>query len=546
MSTASDGDGGFLTFYRQYAHTGIHTVTATALTAFGLLTFVHRGFVALAIAVYVLPPIYLYLTRNGEAPEPIDGDGASGADDRERPTTGDTPAATGAGNGDGAAAASDAGEDRPDRIDEPTPDTGLDPESSDRESTDPEGPAREEVAEPEPGEDREDAGDAPEATTTTGSATTGGETGSPDDEHEAESEIPSESTNENAVEDPDSGPEPAEDPRTGERAEPATSDVAGPEARRSPKPDASEDGAVADEGAVADDEGEEDGGGSAEWVEADSPTEETLLDAVSAGEGAYAAGKNGALLARSEDGDWELALESGPAAESTTLRGVDATDDGDAIWVAGDGGVLGRYDPATARHTDHSAPDGITDNWSGLAVAGAAGEERVALVNGSGQVLFGGYDGSEVEWDEPVKPGSGSSMSAIAFVDESTGYCCDTNAGVYRVEGSEFERIGIEDASGFDALAATGDTVAVASGDGTLQRFDGSVWTPVRVAEGSLSGLAADGEEWLAVGAGGTIHENREGGWETVDSPTKADLHGVAVGKTPVVVGADGTVVERV
>lgn len=533
MSTASDGDGGFLTFYRQYAHTSIHTVTATALTAFGLLTFVHQGFVALAIAVYVLPPIYLYLTRE-EAPEPVDGEEASGADDRERPTAGDTAAATGTGSEDGSAAAGDVGEDRPDRIDESTPDAGPDSGPSDRDSTDPAGPARGGVAEPEPGEARKGAGDAPEATTATGSATTGSETGSPDDGREA---------------DPDSGPEPAE-PRTGERAEPATSDAAEPEADRGSPPDASEDGTVGDEdfaaaGGTADDTGEDAEDGPAKWAEADSPTEETLLDAVSAGESAYAAGKNGVLLARSGGEEWEVALESGPAAESTTLRGVDATEDGEAIWVAGDGGVLGRYDPSTARHTDHSAPAGITDNWSGLAVAGAAGGERLALVNGSGQVLFGEYDGSEVEWDEPVKPGSGSSMSEIAFIDESTGYCCDTNAGVYRIEGREFERIGIENASGFDALAAVDDAVAVASDDGTVQRFDGSVWTPVRVAESALNGLATDGEEWLAAGAGGALYENRDGDWEPVDSPAEAELFGVAAGEVPVVVGAGGTLLER-
>lgn len=517
MSTAAEGGDGFFTFYREYAHTGLHTITATALTAFGLLTFVHRGFVVLAIAVYVIPPIYLYLSRDGEAPEPVDGDGASGADDRERPT----------------------------------PDAGLDPESGARESTDSEGPARGEIAETEPSEDREDAGDAPEATTATGSATTGSQTGSPDDGREAEPDIPPESTNGNAVEDPDSGPEPAEDPRTGERAEPATSDATEPEAGPgSPTSDASKDGADGDEdpiaaGGAADDESREAEDDPAEWIVAESPTEEALLDAVAVGESAYAAGKNGVLLARSGGEEWALALESGPAAESTTLRGVDATDDGEAVWVAGDGGVLGRYDATTARHTDHSASAGITDNWSGLAVAGAAGGERLALVNGSGQVLFGKYDGSEVEWDEPVKPGSGSSMSAIAFVDESLGYCCDTNAGVYRIEEGEFERIGIENASGFDALAATDDAVAVASDDGTLQRFDGSVWTPVRVAEGALNGLATDGEEWLAVGAGGALYESQGGDWEPADSPTEADLFGVAAGEVPLVVGADGTVVER-
>ncbi|MDL5362599.1 hypothetical protein [Halalkalicoccus sp. NIPERK01] len=475
MSTASDG-GGFLAFYREYAHTSIHTVTATALTAFGLLTFVHRGFVLLAIGVYVLPPIYLYLTRDGEAPEPVVGNETGRTSTSERSATTET----------GGMDDSDAGTNRTSTPERSV--TGTEPRGGD--------------------------GEPSGSTTAAGTAT---------DEASAGSAAGPSATERDTVE-PAAGFD-GTDTNEGH----AEGDEPGP------------DGAVTD--ADADREAET---GPAEWVEADSPTGEALFDAVGAGESAYAVGANGVLLARPPSGDWEAALEGGPAAASTTLRGVDATDDGEAVWVAGDGGALGRYDSTTARHTDHSAPRDITDNWTGLAVAGAAGEERVALINGSGQVLLGSYDGETVAWDEPVKPGSGSSMSAITFVDESLGYCCDTNAGVYRIRESEFERIGIEDASGFGALAATEETVAVASDDGTVQRFDGSVWTPIRVAEVALSGLDTDGEEWLAVGASGTIHENRAGDWEPADSPTEADLFAVAVGESPLAVGEGGTLVERV
>lgn len=51
-------------YYRRYTkrRTGVHAAAAAALTAFGLLATVHRGFIAVAIASYLLPPIYLYLT----------------------------------------------------------------------------------------------------------------------------------------------------------------------------------------------------------------------------------------------------------------------------------------------------------------------------------------------------------------------------------------------------------------------------------------------------------------------------------------------------
>ncbi len=547
MSTASDGDVGFLTFYREYAHTGIHTVTATALTAFGLLTFVHRGFVALAIAVYVLPPIYLYLTRDGEAPEPVDDDTGTGEATPER--------AEGPGSEsiEDEAASVEHGEERPDRGGSTAGGTVADTESSDRRSASPAGSTGREASETRSRDgiaSGSDAGNGSETASAAGPATAGTGTRSPDDEEpEAGPEAAPGSSGGNDAKDPadESSEVKRSESASGSEPEPGT-EAGAPS--NPPTPEAGEEGLVGDEDDSAGgddtegaDENEETERVPAEWIEADSPTEETLFDAVAADGNAYAAGTNGVLLAREEG--WELALESGPTAESTTLRGVDATDDGGAIWVAGDSGVLGRYDPEAGRHTDHSAPEGITDNWADLAVAGTAGAERVALVNGSGQVLLGEYDGSEVEWDEPVKPGSGSSMSAIEFVDDSTGYCCDTNSGVYRIDGGDFERIGVEDGGAFTALAATDGIVAVADDTGVVQRFDGSVWTPVRVAEDALSGLDTDGEEWLAAGAGGAIHENRGGDWEAVDSPTETDLFAVASGDLPVAVGEGGTLLER-
>ena len=51
-------------YYRRYTkrRTGIHAAATAALTAFGLLAYFERGFVFVAIAAYLLPPIYLYLT----------------------------------------------------------------------------------------------------------------------------------------------------------------------------------------------------------------------------------------------------------------------------------------------------------------------------------------------------------------------------------------------------------------------------------------------------------------------------------------------------
>ncbi|QLG28691.1 hypothetical protein HUG10_14580 [Halorarum halophilum] len=67
--TATEEDGasattqwlhGFWAYYREYTHTAMHAASAAALTAFGLLVFIDRLFVLLAIATYLFPPLILY------------------------------------------------------------------------------------------------------------------------------------------------------------------------------------------------------------------------------------------------------------------------------------------------------------------------------------------------------------------------------------------------------------------------------------------------------------------------------------------------------
>ena len=50
-------------YYRQYTkrRTGVHAAATAALTGFGLLAYFEQWFVAVAIAAYLVPPIYLYL-----------------------------------------------------------------------------------------------------------------------------------------------------------------------------------------------------------------------------------------------------------------------------------------------------------------------------------------------------------------------------------------------------------------------------------------------------------------------------------------------------
>lgn len=78
MTAEQDGNGDFISFYREYARSGIHAAAAALLTLFGLLASIagHWAFIGVGVAIYVLPPVYLYTTRDGAESDTA----ASGAD----------------------------------------------------------------------------------------------------------------------------------------------------------------------------------------------------------------------------------------------------------------------------------------------------------------------------------------------------------------------------------------------------------------------------------------------------------------------------------
>ncbi|ELY48467.1 beta propeller repeat protein [Natronorubrum bangense] len=392
-------EGGFVPFFRSYTKTWIHAVATAGLTAFGTLTIVHRWFAGLALAMYVVPPIVLYLRQRGRL--------------------------------------EDGSESR--------------------------------------------AVDSPEATRR--------EHSEPDDKRP---------------------------PSEGER--------------QADQNDASPVG----------------------WNTTETPTDATLHDVtVTTSNDGYAVGDGGIVL--SSDGDeWDAVLEDGPAAKGTDLRGVAATADGEAIWIAGDSGVLGRIDGKTGRHTNYTAPEDITDNWLGVAVGGSGGDERVLLITGSGAVVRGTYRAGTVDWAGPDKPGSGSSLCAIALADAAVGYCCDTNDAVFETTdgGESFERIGLEGVDGTLTDIATGgrEDCAVSDDTGIVHRYDGSTWTPDRVVDGSLSGLARHVDRTVACAGDGSVLERRSPGaeWDRFDTDTASSLLAVSLGPArAVAVGEGGTVVEH-
>ncbi|MGA9399418.1 MAG: hypothetical protein WBV42_01035, partial [Haladaptatus sp.] len=61
MANSPASERRFLPFFRRYTKTWVHAVATAGLTAFGTLTFVNQGFAFVAVAIYVLPPVVLYL-----------------------------------------------------------------------------------------------------------------------------------------------------------------------------------------------------------------------------------------------------------------------------------------------------------------------------------------------------------------------------------------------------------------------------------------------------------------------------------------------------
>jgi hypothetical protein len=523
---ASTDSRGFFEFYREYAQTGIHAATAAALTGLiGLGGLVHPAFGALAIAVYTLPPIYFYLNDDID---PLPGSDLSSSPAGET-TRKPEPEAT---------ATRDAG--------------GVDsPEA---------GPAA--VSEPSESDSR-------------GAAAAGGE-GSPDDgsvrpSADADRTGGTEATRDDPVEadantDTETGP--GTDTTVGTDVTAETDTDAETGAETGPTDSASEFGTDTD--SEAEDTGAEAEVGAEpdfeiDWVEVDSPVNVALHDTVAIESAAYAAGDSGVVLAR-RDG-WEVLLDDGPAADANPLRGIDyaasGSDDGgsegdgngEVLWVAGDSGVVGRYDPAAGGITDFSAPNDQTSTWTDVAVAGPAGGETVHLANGSGAVLRGEYDeeNGAVEWGELDKPGSGSSITAIVFRDREVGYCCDSSGGVHGTNdgGTSYETVNDGDAGvTFADLAPVGDNgLLVAGEDGSLFQYNGSARTRRSLSDAPLRAIdtAESGSTDIRGVAGdgtGTIHEFDGEEWTPIETPA-GSIHAVAIGGSGVAIGDDGEILER-
>jgi len=287
------------------------------------------------------------------------------------------------------------------------------------------------------------------------------------------------------------------------------------------------------------------------WIDVESPTRKGLTDATMTTDGPYAVGESGLLLTRSGEA-WTTVVENGPDDSNNGLSGVDVTDDGKMIWLCGSSGALGRYDVVAGEMTDFTAPRQKTSSWADVAVDGSSGSERVVVVNGSGELLPGRWNGQRMDWGEVSKPTGGESAAAV---DTASGvvYVTDTGGGVYRHDEKSddgWTAAGIRgvDASLRDVAAVDGDLIDVAADDGSIYVYNGYNWLQLRAGEHPLHGVDRDRHRGLAVGNNGSAHAIQENNWQTESTPTTKTLQGCALGNashSDVAVGNDGTILER-
>ncbi|WP_436928781.1 twin-arginine translocation signal domain-containing protein [Halosimplex halobium] len=293
------------------------------------------------------------------------------------------------------------------------------------------------------------------------------------------------------------------------------------------------------------------------WLDVGAPVDGALRDVAVTTAGPHAVGEGGAVVSRRGDA-WRTVLGNGPAGQGNGLHGVAVTDDGRRVWLAGESGAAGAYDPVSDTLTDVSGPAGHTSTWTDVAVAGRAGSERVALLDGSGEVLPGRARQGTVRWGELTKPTGGEPGTAVDAVGRTT-VVTDAAGGVYGHTGpvAPAERDepgwttmglrGVETALR-DVVAMEPDLITAVTDDGAAFDYDGYGWFRTPVADGALHAVDRRADDALTAGVDGAVYELADHSWQEADTPTGATFHGCALGTdayADVAVGANGTVIER-
>lgn len=293
-------------------------------------------------------------------------------------------------------------------------------------------------------------------------------------------------------------------------------------------------------------------GSDPEWRRVATAFDIDLFDVVQTADGPYAVGASGTLTANRGAG-WEVIVEAGPTASNGTLNSIAVTDDGMRVWFVGASGTIGAYDVKTQEKHNYSYPGDVTTTWKAIAVSGTAGSEEVLFANGSGTILPGRMDDTDIAWEKSTKLGGGSTISALAFASENAVYAANTSGNVFkRVMENKWKTIGIADASAkfYDIHAEPGGHIYVAAGDGRLYRYDPSAqrWTPIGLGQTTLRAVDRFRNHIYVLADNNIVHWRTlesESRWQKTELPTGNDLMSLVVGYPDIAVGKGGVIVMR-
>ena len=288
----------------------------------------------------------------------------------------------------------------------------------------------------------------------------------------------------------------------------------------------------------------------------DVPIADTLIDVAQTDAGPVAVGADGQILHRGVDG-WSVVEDQGITGEGNTLNAAAATNQGEAVWICGDSGAVGFYDPTADQLRDFSRPHGETADWSAVVVHGRMHDVTVVLGDASGNVVVGGCEPCEgMSWSPPRQP-TGGAITAIERcgyeqyrVVDAEGRVAESTDG-----GESWTTLGAPDTgSGFADLSAVFARNTSAVGAGVVVDYDpyapaSDRWTVHEVGGGAIHDVERETEDdGVAVGADGRFFERADGSWTERSLDTDATLRAIARSDEDfpdVIVGAGGTVLER-
>lgn len=280
-----------------------------------------------------------------------------------------------------------------------------------------------------------------------------------------------------------------------------------------------------------------------------TPTSKTLHSIVESNQGLFTVGGGGVVLQR-KSGSWETVVSNGPAGNGSTLYTTTASSDGEHVWFGGASGALGMVDTSDGSVTDHTAPSNVSNTMKSVAVLGDSTAETVILGTGSGQIIRGERS-SGISWSDPFKPGSGSSIRGIHFVDHRVGYLCDGNGDVFRTQdaGKSWNKFGLSTAPGSpqDISVRENGDVLVAAGSGYGYRYSDETWSPFTLGGNTRYAVVTDGAQRIVVGSAGQIYVRKPLGWKQTADIGSYTIRGATIpeeaSELGVAVGEGGTIV---